>query len=75
MLDVIVAADREEDWRIDGALDMASWLVATLNVSSATAREWVRVGRALEQLPHLRSCFAAAELSWDQILEPLKSVL
>ncbi len=67
MLDVIVAADRDEDWRIDGALDMASWLVATLNVSMPTAREWVRVGRALEQLPHLRSCFAAAELSWDQI--------
>lgn len=72
MLEVIVAADRDEDWRVDGALDMASWLVATLHVSSATAREWVRVGRALEGLPHLQSCFAAAELSWDQIAAATK---
>jgi len=67
MLDLIVVSDHAADWRADGALDMASWLVASLTVSSATAREWVRVGRALESLPHLRSCFAAAELSWDQI--------
>lgn len=67
MLDVIVAADRGEDYRVDGAYDMASWLVATLNVSAATAREWVRVGRALAELPHLRACFADGELSCDQI--------
>jgi len=67
MLEVIVAMDRAEDHRIDGALDMASWLVAALNVASSTAREWVRVARALEWLPRLRACFAAAALSWDQI--------
>ena len=68
-LDVIVAADRAEDWRVDGATDMATWLVATLNVTPATARAWVRVGHALEVLPHLRAAFAGAELSWDQIAE------
>lgn len=72
MLDVIVAADRDEDFRVDGAFEMASWLVATLNVSHTTAREWVRVGRALAELPHLRSCFATAELSWDQIAAATK---
>ena len=46
---------------------MASWLVGTLHVSAATARAWVRVGRALEALPYLRAAFAAGELSWDQI--------
>jgi hypothetical protein len=66
-LAVIVAADRAEDWRVDGATDMASWLVGTLHVSAATARAWVRVGRALEALPYLRAAFAAGELSWDQI--------
>jgi len=67
MLEVVVAADHGEDWRVDGALDMASWLTATLKLSHATARAWVRVGHALEALPHLRACFAAGELSWDQI--------
>lgn len=68
MLDVIVAMDGAEDHRPDGALDMASWLVATLNISIATARSWVRVAHALAELPQLRRCFARAELSWDQIV-------
>jgi len=67
MLSVIVAADAAEDWRVDGATSMRDWLVAMLRVSSATAGEWVRVGRALEGLPHLRSAFGSGALSWDQI--------
>ena len=67
LLDVIVDVDRAGDFRDDGSLDMPSWLVATLNVSISTAREWVRVGHALRKLPHLRACYAAAELSFDQI--------
>jgi hypothetical protein len=46
MLEVIAVMDRTEDYRLDGALDMASWLVATLNIAHVTARQWVRVGRA-----------------------------
>ena len=67
LLEVIAAIDEVGDYRADGAIDMASWLVSTLNVSISTAREWVRVARSLQTLPHLRSCFAGAELSWDQI--------
>jgi len=67
MLEVIIAMEDAEEHRVDGAVDMASWLVAALNVSAATAREWARVGRALAELPHLRASFATGELSWDQI--------
>ena len=67
MLDVIAAMDQAEDYRTDGALDMASWLVATLHVGHATARSWVRIAAALTVLPHLRGSFAGAELSFDQI--------
>ncbi|MEO6317757.1 MAG: DUF222 domain-containing protein [Acidimicrobiales bacterium] len=67
MLDVITASDRQEDWRIDGATSMAAWLVAMLHVSYATATEWVRVGVALDQLPHLREAFSEGMLSWDQV--------
>ena len=67
LLDVIVAAERKEDFRDDGAFEMEAWLVAALNVSRTTARAWVRVGRSLVTLPELRARFAGGELSWDQV--------
>lgn len=67
MLDVITAADRQGDWEVDGATSMTAWLVGMLHVSYATAKEWVRVGAALEALPHLREAFSAGVLSWDQV--------
>ncbi|MGQ0432282.1 MAG: DUF222 domain-containing protein [Microthrixaceae bacterium] len=67
MLDVITAADRQRDWKTDGATSMTAWLVAMLHVSHTTAKEWVRVGAALDALPHLRDAFSAGMLSWDQI--------
>ena len=72
MLEVIVAMHDAEDYLDDGAFDMASWLVASLHIASGTARTWVRVGKALALLPHLRACFAAAELSFDQIVAVTK---
>lgn len=71
-LQVIAIMDRAEDHRLDGALDMASWLVATLHVSVPTARAWVRVARALENLPRLRACFASGRMSFDQIAAATK---
>lgn len=67
LLDVITAADLEEDWRLDGATGMAPSVVATTRVGSTTARDIVRVGAALDRLPHLREAFAAGMLSWDQV--------
>ena len=55
MLDMICAVDRKESFRDDGATSTTSWVVAMLRVSHATAKEWVRVARRLDQLPHLRS--------------------
>lgn len=72
MLDVIAAMHLAEDYRIDGAHDMASWLVAALNVAAPTARQWVRVANALVHLPHLRAAFGTGELSWDQIAAATK---
>ncbi|MEQ1786605.1 MAG: DUF222 domain-containing protein, partial [Acidimicrobiales bacterium] len=68
MLSVIAAADAAEDWRVDGCTGMASWLAMTLHVSLPTARTWVRVARALEELPRLRAGFAEGVISWDQIV-------
>jgi hypothetical protein len=67
LLDVIRAIDRKQSWRDDGATSTTGWVVAMLRVSHATAKEWVRVARALDQLPHLREAYAAGMLSWDQV--------
>ncbi|MGV3758100.1 MAG: DUF222 domain-containing protein [Actinomycetota bacterium] len=67
LLDVITAADAEGDWVQDGATGMAPWLVGMLHVSSETARSWVKVGAALDALPHLREAFSEGLLSFDQV--------
>ena len=57
-------------WRRDGATSMSSWLAARYGIGWGTAREWVRVARALRTLPRIADAYAAARLSWDQ-LRPL----
>lgn len=46
---------------------MAAWLVGMCHVRMRTARDWVRAGAALDDLPHLRGAFGEGVLSWDQI--------
>ena len=57
LLSVIGSADRAEDWKVDGATGMASWLVDALRVSAATARDGVEAARQLEGLPAVREAF------------------
>ena len=67
LLEVICAIDRKESWRDDGATSTTAWVVAMLRVSHTTAREWVRVGRSLDALPHVRQAYSEGMLSWDQV--------
>ena len=67
LLDVVTAADRAGDWEVDGATGMAPWLVATLRVSSLTARQSVRAGERLDGLPAVREALGDGVLSWDQV--------
>jgi hypothetical protein len=67
LVEVIRAADVAGDWTADGATAMGPWLVAACGLGSATAREWVRVGHALAELPELAAAYGAGVLSWDQI--------
>ncbi len=70
---IAASADRNDDYRVDGATDMASWLVARCGLDRLTAREWVRVGRALEALPAIGDTFAQGQLSFDQV-RPLTKI-
>ncbi len=50
----------------DGARDLPQWVSARFGLRHSTAAQLVRVARRLEDLPVLRSRFAAGELSLDQ---------
>ena len=65
--------ERTGDWRQDGAQDMVQWLCARLGLRLANAREWVRVGHALESLPECARAYAEGRLTWDQV-RPLTEV-
>lgn len=63
---LVAEMDRRGTWCGPGLLSMAHWLSWRCGTSLATAREQVRVGRALQHLPSLRRAFASGELSYSK---------
>ncbi len=47
ILHTVADIDQRELWQADGATSMSSWLAARYGLAWGTAREWVRVSRAL----------------------------
>jgi hypothetical protein len=72
LLTELAAIESSEVWKQDGSTSMIDWLVGRYHLSVATAREWLRVARSLEQLPEIRRVFAEGRLSWDQLRAVLK---
>lgn len=73
-LETVAEIDQHERWRADGATSMTAWLSARYGLSWGTAREWVRVARALGSLPAIGRAFASGKLSWDQVRSLTKFV-
>lgn len=67
LMDLVVAADRAEDWRVDGTVDMAAWLVLVGGTTLHHARELLRTARRLQRLPALAGTFAEGRLCWEQV--------
>lgn len=63
----VAAYDAKESWKKDGSTSMVSWLEGWLGLGRDTANEWVRVGRAFEQLPKIAATYEQGLLSWDQV--------
>lgn len=59
--------DRREGWRSWGCRGTAQWLSWRCGMGRGTAREHVRVARALEQLPVTRTEFAGGRLSFSKV--------
>ncbi len=66
---VITAAQFAEspEWVLDGSPTAAHWLATVAGVEACTAREWIRIGKALARLPVTTSAFADERLSYSQV--------
>lgn len=59
-------ADTDE-WRMDGAATAAHWLSNAAEVEVSTAREWIRVGRKVRDLPATARAFTEGEVSYSKV--------
>jgi hypothetical protein len=59
--------DRREGWHAYGILSCAHWLAWQCGMSPGTAREHVRVARALTALPVISTAFAEGRLSFSKV--------
>ncbi len=66
-LHMIGEFDRNSGWSGYGITSCAHWLSWTCSVSPVTAREYVRVARALSGLPLVDAAFAAGRLSLSKV--------
>jgi hypothetical protein len=58
--------DQREGWGHHGAKSCAHWLAWRTSLAPGAAREWVRVARALENLPALSEAMRKGEVSYSK---------
>lgn len=56
--------DRELDWHREGFSTPGLAIAQALDIHTSTAREWIRVGHALDHLPRIHDAFLRNELSY-----------
>ena len=67
LLVLIAELDRREVWAAQGALSCAHWLSWACGIDTHTAREKVRVARALTELPLLSEALAKGEFGYSKV--------
>src|SRR5262245_4145371 len=67
LLTCIRRFDEAGGWHQQGAQSCAHWLGWRIGLDSTTAREKVRIARALGGLPRIDQAFAAGRLSYAQV--------
>src|SRR3954469_1257497 len=66
LIKLVAELDAAEGWTGQGSSTCAQWVARALDIEVSTAREWVRVGRALDDLPSIDASFAAG-LSYTKV--------
>ena len=64
---LVAELDRRDTWREWGLRSTAQWLSWKCALGITAAREHVRVGRALQDLPRIAAAFAAGRLSYSKV--------
>ena len=64
---IAAALDESGEWALDGAKTCAHWIAEALDIEVCTAREWLRIGHALNELPLTDAAFASGDLSYSKI--------
>lgn len=59
-------ADSKE-WAVAGSATAAHWIARVADIEVCTAREWIRVGRRLRELPETAGAFARDEVSYSKV--------
>src|SRR5512142_2681 len=59
--------DQSEEWGTQGALSCAHWLMWRVGWDAVTAREKVRVARALGELPLMNAALGRGEVSYSKV--------
>ena len=67
LLVLIAELDRRKLWAAQGAMSCAHWLSWACGIDAHTAREKVRVARALENLPLLSEALSKGELGYSKV--------
>ncbi len=55
------------EWVFDGAPTAAHWLADVADIEASTAREWIRIGTKLHQLPKTAAAFQAGQVSYSKV--------
>jgi len=66
-LDLLTEFDKRKLWHSWGCRNAAHWLSWHCAVDPTTAREQVRVARALENLPSVREAFQKGQISYSKV--------
>lgn len=67
LVKLAAAFESSGEWIRDGSKTAAHWIASRLDVDVSTAREWVRIGRALDGLPAIDTAFRKQELSYSKV--------
>jgi len=64
---LIADLDASGEWQLDGAVTCAHWVAGALDIEVSTAREWLRIGRKLAELPPIDAAYDEGRLSYSKV--------
>ena len=67
LVELCARFDESNEWLTNGSPTAAHWIAQKLDVEISTAREWVRIGKRLSELPLLAKAFRSQRLSYSKV--------